>query len=74
MKTYVEVFVSTEGEKASVITEKFFRMGFKTTFGEHDFVFNWNKSVALPEILRFVDDVQRKLNGTGAMLKFTTIK
>lgn len=74
MKTYVEVIVSTEGEKASVITDKFFEMGFKTTFGEHDFVFYWKKNVTLPEVLRFVDNVQQKLNGTGAMLKFTTIK
>ena len=74
MKTYVEVIVSTEGEKASVITEKFFQMGFKTTFGEHDFVFSWKKKVTLSEVLRFVDNVQQKLNGTGAMLKFTTIK
>ncbi len=73
MKTYVEVIVSSEGEKASVITDMFFAMGFKTTFGQHDFVFNWKKKVTLPEILRFVDDVQQKLIGTKVLLKFTTI-
>jgi len=90
MKTYVEVIISTEGEKASVITDIFFEMGFKTTFGQHDFVYNWKKGfkttfgqhdfvynwkkkVTLSEILKFVDSVQRKLNGTGALLKFSTI-
>jgi hypothetical protein len=73
MKTYVEVIVSTEGEKASVITDKFFDLGFKTTFGQHDFVYNWKKFVTLPEVLIFVDNVQKKLKGTRAMLKFTTI-
>ena len=73
MKTYVEVIVSTEGEKASVITDKFFELGFKTTFGQHDFVYNWKKNVTLAEVLRFVDDVQSKLKDTKAMLKFTTI-
>ena len=73
MKTYVEVIVSSEGEKASVITDMFFAMGFKTTFGQHDFVFNWKEKVTLPEILRFVDDVQQKLIGTKVLLKFTTI-
>ena len=48
-------------------------MGFKTTFGQHDFVYNWKKKVTLSEILKFVDSVQRKLNGTGALLKFSTI-
>lgn len=73
MKTYVEVIISTEGEKASVITDIFFEMGFKTTFGQHDFVYNWKKKVTLSEILKFVDSVQRKLNGTGELLKFSTI-
>ena len=73
MKTYVEVIVSTEGEKASVLTDRFFELGFKTTFGQHDFVYNWKKNVTLSEVLRFVDDVQSKLKGTKAMLKFTTI-
>ena len=73
MKTYVEVIVSTEGEKASVITDKFFDMGFKTTFGQHDFVYNWKEKATLHEVLKFVDKVQLKLKGTGALLKFTTI-
>jgi hypothetical protein len=73
MKTYVEVIVSTEGEKASIITDMFFNIGFKTTFGQHDFVYNWKKNVTLPEVLRFIDNVQNKLTGTKALLKFTTI-
>ena len=73
MKTYVEVIVSTEGEKASVITDIFFELGFKTTFGQHDFVYTWKKNVTLSEVLKFVDNVQNKLHGTGSLLKFSTI-
>ena len=73
MKTYVEVMVSTEGEKASIITDLLFDIGFKTTFGQHDFVYNWKNSVTLPEVLKFIDNVQQKLNGTKALLKFSTI-
>jgi hypothetical protein len=65
--------VSTEGEKASKITDILFDMKFKTTFGQHDFVYNWKRKVTLIELLKFVDNVQAKLNGTGALLKFTTI-
>jgi len=60
MKTYVEVFVNADGEKASVITEKLLDM--------------WKDDVVLNEVLRFVDRVQSKLNGTGAILKFRTIR
>jgi hypothetical protein len=73
MKTYVEVMVSTEGEKASIITDLLFNIGFKTTFGQHDFVYNWKQNVTLPEVLKFIDTVQKKLNGTKALLKFSTI-
>ena len=73
MKTYVEVLVSSECEKASVITDKFFDMGFKTTFGQHDFVYNWKDKATLIEVLRFVDKVQSNLKGFGIILKFTTI-
>ena len=74
MKTYVEVYVSADGEKASVITEKLLEMGLKPAIGEHDFVYNWKENVPLSEVLHFVDRVQSKLKGTGAILKFSTFR
>ena len=74
MKTYVELLVNADGEKVSVITDKLFDMGLKTTFGQHDFVYRWKDKVTLIEVLRFIDNVQSKLKGTGAILKFTTIE
>ena len=74
MKTYIEVLISADGEKASLISEKLFDMGLKPSFGEHDFVYNWKDEVVLPEVLNFVDQIQSKLKGTGAILKFTTIR
>lgn len=74
MKTYVEVYVSADGAKASEILEILTNIGFQSAFGEQDFVFNWKKEVVLPEILKFVDKIQSKLKGTGVLLKFTTIK
>jgi len=74
MKTCVEVFVNADGEKASVITERLLDMGLKSAIGEHDFVYRWKDDVVLNEVLRFVDQVQSKLNGTGVVLKFRTIR
>lgn len=74
MKTYVEVYVTADGEKASVITRKLHEMGLEPSFGEHDFEYKWKDNVTLPEVLRFVDNVQSKLKGTGAILKFATIR
>lgn len=74
MKTYVEVYVSADGEKASVISERLHEMGLKPSLGEHDFVYNWKDNVVLSKVLNFVDSIQSKLKGTGAILKFTTLK
>jgi len=74
MKTYVEVFVSADGEKASVITERLFEMGLKPAIGEHDFTYSWKDNVTLSEVLKFVDRIQSKLKGSGAILKFFTIR
>jgi len=49
-------------------------MGFEPALGEHEFVFNWTKNVTLSEIIKFLDGVVSKLRGTGAILKFTTIR
>ena len=73
MKTYVEVYVSSEGEKASIITEKLLELGLETGLGEHDFVYQWKENTVLPEVLKFVDRIQSRLAGSNAMLKFTTV-
>jgi hypothetical protein len=74
MKTYVEIFHSADGEKVSVIFDKMKDIGFEPALGEHEFVYNWKKKTMLPEVINFLDSVVMKLRGTGAILKFTTIR
>ena len=74
MKTYVEILHSADGEKVSIIFEKMKNLGFKPALGEHDFVYIWKKNVVLNEVIEFLDDVVTKLKGSGAILKFTTIR
>ena len=74
MKTYVEILHSADGEKVSIIFEKMKDLGFKPALGEHDFVYIWKKDVVLNEIIEFLDNVVSQLKGSGAILKFTTIR
>ena len=74
MKTYIEVYVSADGDKASIITDKLLQLGLKPSIGEHDFVYTWKESATLSEVLKFVDHIQSKLKGSGVVLKFTTIR
>ena len=74
METYVDIFFSTDGEKASIIEKKLKEMGLKTSFGDHDFVYDWGKIVDYSEVIDFVDKIQSNLKGSGVILKFTTIR
>jgi hypothetical protein len=74
MKTYVEIYHSADGKEVSVIFEKMRSLGFEPALGEHEFVYNWKETVTLAEIIQFLDQVIAKLKGTGALLKFTTIR
>ena len=74
MKTYIEVYFSADGSKASLVSEKLGELGLKPTIGEHDHVYNCKESVPLSEVLKFVDRVQSKLKGSGAILKFSTFR
>ena len=74
MKTYLEVILSSEWEKASIVTERLLDMGFESGFGQHDFVYNWKKEVVMSQLLYFIDQVQHKLKGCNVSLKFQTIR
>jgi hypothetical protein len=73
MKTYVEILHSTDGIKPSMIFEILTDMGLKPSYGQHDFVYYWNKDVTFTEIILFLDRLIKKLKGSGAILKFSTI-
>jgi hypothetical protein len=74
MKTYVEILHSADGEKPSVIFQQLQDMGLEPALGEHEFVYNWKKNVPLLEVIKFLDRVISRLKGTGALLKFTTLR
>ena len=75
MKTYLSIMISSEGSLASKITEKLKELGFDTSLGSHDFVYNWkDKDIVPAQVINFVDKVQRQLKGMGVRFSTTTIK
>ena len=74
METYIDIYLNTDGEKASIIEKKLKDMGLKTTIGEHDYMYDWGKIVDSSEVIKLIDKIQSNLKGTGAILKFTTIR
>jgi len=74
METYIDIFLSPDGEKISVINKKLLEMGLKSTIGEHDYIYNWKCIVKMDEEIQFIDKVLSNLKGTGVILRFTTIR
>ena len=74
METFVDVYLSVDGEKGSVIFNKLNEIGLKSYIGEHDFVYDWKGIATISDELKLVDKIQSLLKGTGVMLKFTTIR
>ena len=75
MKTYVTVTLNSEGGLASEVTDILIDMGFNSTLGSHDFVYDWkDKEIAPVQIINFVDKVQKKLKGKNVLLQFATVK
>jgi hypothetical protein len=74
METYIDIYHCADGEKASIIHKKLVDLGLKPTIGEHDFIFNWKRVVSMDEEIQFIDKIQSSLKGTGAFLRFTTMR
>ncbi len=72
MRTFVVVTFSSEGGSASQVTNKLIDMGLETTLGNHDFVYNWDKNVEPGAVIKFIDDVQKKLQSMNVLLQFAT--
>ena len=74
METYIDIILSSDGEKASVVEKKLFNMGLKPSMGNHDFMYDWKGIVDKSEVIALADKIQSKLKGSGVLMKFITIR
>jgi hypothetical protein len=72
METFIDISFSANGEKASKIFSILNDMGLKYHIGDHDFSYDWKRVASIEEELEFIDNLQEKLKGTGAILKITS--
>jgi len=72
MKSYLIIWFNSEGGKPSEIKQRLMSLGFKPMHGSHDFVYEWDKSVGVDEILNFGDKVQMTLKDLNVMFKIET--
>lgn len=74
MKTYLDLFVYSEGNAPSEIKAQLLTLGFKATKGGYDFVFDWDKEdVSIEELINLTDSVHQSLKGHNVFFKIETI-
>ena len=74
METYLDLFINSDGEKISTIYKKITEMGLKPTIGDHDFVYYWKGIVTIDEEIKFIENIQSHLKGTGVILRFISVR
>ncbi len=72
METFIDISFNADGEKASKIFSILNDMGLKYHIGEHDFSYDWKRVASIEEELDFIDSIQDRLKGTGAILRITS--
>ena len=73
MKTYLTIWLNSEGANPTVVVEKLQGMGFKATKGRYDFVYDWGRTIELEEILQIGNAVHDTLKGLKVLYKLETV-
>ena len=70
-KTYLVMYFGSESKMSEVI-EKVELVGFETTFGPVDFVYEWSHKPTKEQILKLGDNLSTALKGTGIVFNIDT--
>ena len=71
-KTYLIMYIGTEGKKPTEIAKVLEKLGFETTFGPVDFIYNWSKRPTKAEVLGLGDKLVNALGGSGSVFNLDT--
>lgn len=71
-KTFLVMYFNAGKEKASEVAKKVESVGFKTTFGPVDFVYEWQQVPTKEQVLELADKLAEALYSTGVMFNIDT--
>ena len=71
-KTFLIMYFNAEKEKASEVIKKVEAVGFKTTFGPVDSIYEWENEPTKEQILELADKLTEALKSTGVMFNIDT--
>ena len=71
-KTYLVMYFSTGNGKISEMVKMVESVGFTTSFGPVDFVYEWENKPTKEQILELADKLTETLKDTGAIFNIDT--
>ena len=71
-RTYLVMYFGSNNGKPSKIAAKLEDLGFETTFGSVDFVYNWDSRPTKEQVLKLADDITDSLRNTGIVFNLDT--
>ncbi|MEW5760561.1 MAG: hypothetical protein AB1779_07330 [Candidatus Thermoplasmatota archaeon] len=74
MKTCVRIIFNSEGCSPNELANLMREVGFSTSFGEYDFVYDWGKKeVSVENVINFLERIHKKLKGKNVLYEVTTV-
>jgi hypothetical protein len=73
MKTYLTIWIYSEGAGPTVLVEKLQAMGFRPVRGHYDFEYDWGRTVELEEVFQIGNAVHETLKGLKVMYRLETV-
>lgn len=72
MKTYLNLWFSSDGSRPLKVTKKLRKMGFEPTKGNYDYIYKWDDEATLDEVLSIGDKIQNGLKGDNVLFELET--
>jgi hypothetical protein len=73
MRTYLTVMFNSGGGRPSEVVSRLHMIGFKVTYGNYDFIYEWGREdVSMEDAIEFADRVHEVLKGLNVTFKLET--
>ena len=70
--TYLKLWFNSEGADPTSVLVKLQELGFKPTNGQHDFIYDWGRSIELEEVFHLGNRVHKELKRMKVLYRLET--
>ena len=74
LRSYLKIFISSEGAAPSEVVERLMRMGFQPTAGNYDFVIEWDENGSVQDMIQVANQVHATLKGCKVIFKMESVR